>query len=253
MEIRLSASDLVLGTIPFRDVAAVISAGGGVAKLDVGDATFFGGRGQAALTVDGTAAEPQVSGWVSASGIDTASLMNGLAIQSIGLTGTSAVRAKIATPAENWRSILSNLAVSARFSTSGGALSGFDPTVFAEPGARPLAAGTHGGTIPFDALEAKLELVGTTIDLDQMTLRNEAGTLTASGRYFAKNNVVAVKGTFAPKTVTPASAETPTAAAVTAAGGGAAEAGSGGTTGVSFVMAGQWPDPSVTTTPLPDQ
>ena len=52
MEIRLSASDLMLGSVPFRDVAAVVSAGGGVAKLDVGDAAVFGGRGQAAITIE---------------------------------------------------------------------------------------------------------------------------------------------------------------------------------------------------------
>ncbi|NDW03602.1 AsmA family protein [Jiella pacifica] len=237
MEIRLSATELALGTIPFEDVAAVVSVGDGTAKLDVGDATLFGGRGQAAIAIDGLAGRPQrVHGWISASGIDTASLMSRLSVDSIGLSGRSAIRAKLEAPADNWRAVLSGLAATAQLDARDGTISGFDPGVFAEPGARPLTAGARDGSIPFIALDAALRLNGMTIDLERIELHNRSGTLTAAGRYFAKSNEIEVAGEFAPD---PASARA-------RAGAPSAEA-----KAVSFMMTGKWPTPSVTTEPAP--
>nr|WP_280890350.1 AsmA-like C-terminal region-containing protein [Jiella mangrovi] len=234
MEIRLSASELTLGTVPFQDVAAVISAANGVAKLDVGDATLFGGRAQAAITVDGRASEPRVEGWVNASGIDAAPLMSVLSIRSIALTGTSTIRAKLEAPAENWHAILSGLDVTAHLEANNGAISGFDPSVFAEPGARPLRAGTQDGSIPFSALDAEITLNGTTIDFDRMTLANDGGKLSASGRYFAQTNDIDVAGNFEALTAALASTAPSPAAAPKR---------------IEFTMRGEWPDPAVTTAP----
>lgn len=239
MEIRLSASDLMLGSVPFRDVAAVVSAGGGIAKLDVGDAVVFGGRGQAAITIDGRTERPSVEGWISASGLDTASMMSGLSIDAIAVTGRSAIRASLEAPASNWRTILSELAVEADFDARNGAISGFDPRVFAEPGARPLDAGTTGGTIPFTALDAKLKVSGTTLALDAVTIRNAAGQLTASGRYFARSNRIDVTGAFEAGETAVASADT---ASVETAPAASARR-------VQFSMQGEWPNPAVTTVP----
>ncbi|MCE7027084.1 AsmA family protein [Jiella avicenniae] len=239
MEIRLSATELALGTIPFEDVAAVISVGGGTAKLDVGDATLFGGRGQAAIIVDARAGRPQrVEGWVSASGIDTASLMSSLAVESIGLSGRSAIRAKLEAPADDWRAVLSGISVTAQLDASNGTISGFDPGVFTEPGARPLAAGARDGTVPFVTLDAALALDGMTVDLERIELRNETGTLTAAGRYFAKSNEIRMAGKFDPVSAAPS----------LPVGRPSAE-----TKPVAFMMRGQWPDPSVTTEPAPTQ
>ena len=239
MEIRLSASDLMLGSVPFRDVAAVVSAGGGVAKLDVGDAAVFGGRGQAAITIDGRTERPSVAGWISASGLDTARMMSGLSIDAIAVTGRSAIRASLDAPASNWRTILSELAIEADFDARNGAISGFDPRVFAEPGARPLDAGTTGGSIPFTALDAKLKVSGTTLDLDAVTLRNAAGQITASGRYHARTNRIDVIGAFEAGETAVASADIASIETAPAAGPGR----------VQFSMKGEWPNPAVTTVP----
>ncbi|TFF19892.1 hypothetical protein E3C22_19735 [Jiella endophytica] len=233
MEIRLSASELMLGSVPFQDVAAVVSVGGGIAKLDVGDAAMFGGRGQAAITVDGRNGEPTVEGWISASGLDTASMMQDLAIGSISLTGRSSVRAKLDAPASNWRAVLTGLRIEANFDARNGQIAGFDPRVFAEPGARPLVAGTGSGSIPFTTLDAKMAVAGTDLDLDKVTIRNDAGLLTASGRYFAKTNEVDVTGDFeaGEAQVAEASGVSPQAQRV------------------GFKMKGEWPNPNVTTAP----
>lgn len=232
MEIRLSATELTLGRIPFQDVAAVVSIGGGMAKLDVGDATLFGGRGQASISVDGRTSHPSVEAWVSTSGVDTARLMSSLSVSSIGLSGKSAIRAKLAAPADNWRTVLTGLAVTAHLDATDGTISGFDPAVFAEPGARPLTAGTRNGSIPFTALDAELGLDGMIVDFDQVEIRNDSGILTAKGRYSAKSNQIGVAGEFAPDAVSP----------VSQSGASSVEQ-----ERIAFMMTGKWPNPSVTT------
>ncbi|WAP67897.1 AsmA family protein [Jiella pelagia] len=242
MEIRLSATELTLGTIPLQDVAAVISIGGGMAKLDIGDATLFGGRGQAAVAVDGSAGRPRVEGWISASDIDTARLMSSLSVRSIGLSGRSAIRAKLEAPAENWAAILSGIALTAQLDATDGTISGFDPGVFAEPGARPLTAGTRSGSIPFTALDAKLGLDGMIVDFDRVRISNSSGTLSAQGRYFAKSNEIEIAGEFAPDDA----AASPVVAVPARRGAPPV-----GTRRIAFMMTGEWPNPSVTTEPVP--
>ncbi|MBO0661570.1 AsmA family protein [Jiella flava] len=233
MEIRLSASDLQLGTVPFKDVAAVISADGGIAKLEVGDATIFGGRGQATLTVDGRPATPGVEGWFSASNIDMGHLFTGLSIKSIGMSGTSSITAKLSAPAKNWRTILAGLKISAKLATTNGTLSGFDPRVFARPGARPLAAGSGDGMIPFSVLNATVDLQGSTLTFQPITIRNDAGSLSASGDYHARTNTIDLNGNFVAAAPATASADPATPAIPQKT--------------IAFDMKGNWPNPSVTT------
>jgi len=231
LDLRLSAADANLGDVPLSDVAAVVTLGGGVAKIDVGDASVFGGRGQANLVVDGTGATPTVSGDAAFSGIDTAKMFSALGIDDVGMSGQSSITAQLKAPARDWGSIVRNIRFDANIETKGGTLSGFDPQVFAQPGARRLMDGTAGASMPFDSLSAELALRGSRLKLQDIVVVNDSGTLNAEGDYFAGTNTLAIRGDF--------NANPPQTASI----------GSGFTSSkpVKFTMRGQWPNPDVTT------
>ncbi|MCQ0988913.1 AsmA family protein [Jiella marina] len=232
LEFRVSASEARLGDVGFRDVAAVINVSDGVAQLDLGDVNAFGGRGRARLAIDAGTSPAHVDGEFDLSGIETALLFEALSIEAVGLSGRSALRAEWKAPAANWRSLLDGLDLTAHIETRNGTVSGFDPRVFARPGARPLIEGTSAGEIPFDSLEAMLALSGTRLKMRQIMIRNQAGLLEAAGTYDAADNRIDLTGAFS---ATQTDVASQTAESFTSP------------KRIGFTMQGEWPDPAVTT------
>ena len=233
LDVRFSADRAHLGRMPMTDVAAVLLIGDGKAKVDVGDATVFGGEGRARIVFDRTGATPTVTGRMSATGIDTAPLLKALGIDAISVTGRSTVQLDLRSPLIDWGTIARKATIEADITAHDGVISGFDPAVFKEPGARPLAAGSSGTSLPFDALRAKIVSHGPRVSLDHLDLRNKAGTLTAHGEFSAADATTTINGQF--------------------------EGGPGGAAGpqpgaaftpskpVAFILSGHWPNPDVTT------
>ena len=231
LDIRLSAGKASLGQIPLSDVAAVVTLGDGTAKIDVGDAAVFGGRGQAVLNLDGRGMHPLVSGKAALTDIDTAQMFQTLSANSLTVSGKSNITATVEAPAKDWASIIRDIDGDARIKVRDGAVAGFDPQVFAKPGARRLMDGSIGATVPFDQLNAQVSMRGARLRLREVTIANDTGVLTAKGDYYAQTNSLSIRGTY--------DANPPKTASATGEFTAAKP--------VRFTMHGQWPDPDVET------
>lgn len=230
VDLRLSAERAMLGAAVIEDVAAALLAGDGLAKIDVGDAALFGGRGQASLAVDAKQMPPRAVGHLSLSGVDTAALFTALQVRSIGVSGLSHISAEMTTPVTDWASIMRNVQFDAKAKIQGGVLTGFDPDVFRRPGARALIEGTSGATVPFTGLEARLASFGPRIHLQEFLLSSATGTVAASGMFSALTREVRIRGTF------------DAASSMTASVNGEFTT----SQPVAFTMGGHWPNPDVT-------
>ncbi|MCP3053799.1 AsmA family protein [Aurantimonas marianensis] len=231
LDIRLSAAQANLGPVPLTDVAAVVRIGEGRAELDIGDAAIFGGRGQANLAFDANPATPSATGHLSATGIDTASLLQALKIEALTVTGRSSLSAALTAPLRDWASILGGARIDAEFVSRNGTIRGVSPDIFASSGTRPLADGLTGTTVPYTSLEAKIASAGTAVRLKGITIENGTGVLAASGDLSVIDGGVAIRGQYdpgAPKTASSQAAFTTSKP-------------------IAFTIEGKWPTPDVTT------
>lgn len=231
LDIRLSAAQANLGPVPLTDVAAVVRLGEGRAELDIGDATVFGGRSQANLAFDANPAMPSATGHLSATGVDTASLLKALKVEALVMTGRSSLSANVTTPFLDWASILGGARVDAEFVSRDGTIRGFSPRVFASSGTRPLADGLTGTTAPYTNLEAKIALADASVRLKSMTIETSAGVLAAYGGLSLVDGGVTIRGRYdspSPKTASSQAAFTTSKP-------------------IAFTIDGKWPNPDVTT------
>ncbi|WP_206452976.1 AsmA family protein [Aurantimonas marina] len=231
LDIRLSAAQANLGPLPLRDVAAVVRLGDGRAELDIGDAAVFGGRSQAKLVFDANAATLSATGHLSATGIDTASLLKALKIEAVTMTGRSSLSADVTAPFRDWASILGRARVEAEFVSRDGTIRGFSPKVFALSGTRPLADGLAGTTVSYTGLEATIATDGAGVRLKGMTIENGTGVLAASGDLSLIAGDVTIRGRYDPRAPKTASSQ----AAFTTS------------KPIAFTIGGKWPNPDVTT------
>jgi hypothetical protein len=230
LDLRLSAERASLGPAIIEDVAAALLAGDGTAKVDIGDATLFGGRGQASLAIDARQVPPQAIGHLTLSSVDTAALFAALQVRSVGVSGTSQISAEMTTPVVDWARIMRNAQFDASVKTNSGVLTGFDPDVFRRPGARALEEGASGATVPFNDLEARLNSFGPRIHLQELRLTSSTGTVAASGVISALTREMRIRGTFDSASPMTASADHEFTTSQP----------------VAFTMGGHWPNPDVT-------
>ena len=237
LDLRLSAVRASLGNVGMADMAAVVSLSGGALKVNIGDATLFGGRGRANLVLDGRPGRSEMasaSGDMALYGVDTAQMMTAMNVDSLSVGGRSNVKATMTALIRDWRTVARNVRIDTQIEASNGAISGFDPAVFASPGARPLSQGFSGSRVPFRSLKADLRLSGETVQMDSLRIVNSGGELLATGRFMPIGRDMAIGGEFKPI----ASTAVPSPAA-------SAEK-------IAFALEGKWPDPSVTTTAATD-
>ena len=233
LDLRLSAIQASLGKVGLADMAAVVSLSDGALKVDVGDATLFGGRGRANLVLDGRPDAASATGNMTLYGVDTAQMMTAMNIATVRIGGRSNVTATMNSPIRDWRSVARNIRVDTQIDASDGAIAGFDPAVFSSPGARALSQGFSGSRVPFQSLKAALKLRGDTVRMESLTLVNSGGALVASGHFMPIGRQMAIDGEFAPAVAAsdPAAENVPQK--------------------IAFVLDGKWPDPSVTTLASP--
>ena len=233
LNIRLSAGEALIGSLPLQDVAAVIGVSDGKATLDVGDASLFGGStyGRIALINGKT---PGLAGHWTGSGIDMGRLVSRLGDTNVQLTGQGQFDAELSANARDWETILSSAQLKADLTVHNGVVSGFDPKVFSKAGTQPLMAGLVEGTMPFTRMEAEFSSHGPRMSIDALELKDQSGVLTAHGRVSLADRWLQLSGHYE---------EFPLTA-------------SAGTQGdftpsppVSFILEGGWPNPSVVTKP----
>ena len=228
LDLRLSAAEGAIGTLPVRDLAATVKFKDGIATLDLGDAAMLGGQAQARLTVDSTVRPPAASGVASLAGVDTAGLLAAIGVDGLTVSGTADVNATFDTPVTNWADLSRRNRIHLDIAARNGDIGGFDPQILTSA-ARPLL--TAMDTLPFLTLRARLKSQGPLIDIDRIDLSNGAGTVTASGSLSATTHQLDLSGSLEP---VPA---------------GAAAAAADPVQPSSFRMQGIWPKPAVTTAP----
>jgi len=231
LDIRLSAAQAKVGPVPLTDVAAIVRLGEGRAELDIGDAAVFGGRSQANLVFDANPATPSATGHLSATGVDTASLLKALKVETLAMTGRSSLSADVTAPFRDWASIIGGARIDAEFVSRDGTIRGFSPKVFTSSGTRPLADGLTGTTVPYTALEAKIATAGANVRLNGLTIESSNGVLAASGDLSVIDGNVAIRGRYDSQAAKTASSQ----AAFTTS------------KPIAFTIGGKWPNPDVTT------
>ena len=228
LDLRISAGQGAIGSVPITDLAATVKFKDGVATLDIGDAVILGGQGQARLSLDSHDRSPTARGSASVSGIDTARLLEAVGVSAIGVSGLSDLNAEVGVPVTSWADIARRLDLALEVYARGGSLSGFDPAVFLGAGTKPFALATGTSAIPFQTLRARLTSHGPRIAIQSLNLKGGAGTFEASGD--VSNNDVDVSGSFTPNQA-------------------ASDPALVNSKPVSFRMSGEWPRPIVTTGP----
>ncbi|MEF2552336.1 AsmA-like C-terminal region-containing protein [Aurantimonas sp. A2-1-M11] len=231
LDVRLSAGRASFGQVPLTDIAAVIALDDGIAKLDIGDAQVFGGRGQANLTFHADSSRPKATGSLSLTGVDSDALLSSIDVATLGVGGRSDLSFSMETPVVDWETIIRNVRIDGHLTARAGAIRGLDPRVLASPGARPLLAGTKGTTIPFDTLNVDLSATGPRLRIDGLEIANGAGLLTGVGSVSAQDESISLLGTYSADAQQTASAEREFTTSKP----------------VAFILQGQWPNPSVTT------
>lgn len=231
LDVRLSAAQANFAHVPMSEIAAVVALDDGIAKLDIGDAQVFGGRGQASLTFHSTSERPTATGSLTLSGIDTDAFLGALDVTTLGVGGRSDLSVSMKTPVSDWETIIRHVRLEGQISARGGAIRGLDPQVFAAPEARPLLAGTAGATVPFDTMELGLSAAGPRLRIDDLAIANGAGLLTAVGSVALHDEEISLRGTYNADAQQTASAEREFTTSKP----------------VAFILQGQWPNPSVTT------
>ncbi|BDA83549.1 membrane assembly protein AsmA [Aureimonas sp. SA4125] len=230
LDLRISAAEGAIATVPITDLAATVKFKDGVAMFDVGDASMLGGQGQGRFAVDSRARIPLAKGSASVSGIDTAQLLAAIGVSAVGVSGLSDLHAEVGMPVTSWADIARRLQLTLAVTARDGSLSGFDPAVFLGAGTKPFALATGASAIPFKKLQAKLSSTGPSVAIQKLSLDGAAGTFEAAGALSTATNGIDVFGSFTPlstATATPLANSQP----------------------VSFRMSGEWPRPTVTTGP----
>ena len=186
-----------------------------------------GGQGQARIAIDSRVRSPTAKGSASVTGIDTARLLAAIGVNAVGVTGPSDVYAELAMPVTDWADIARRLHLTLEIVARGGTLSGFDPSVFLDPGTKPFALATEASTIPFETLRTRLSSDGPGITVDALSLTGTAGSFEAAGAVSTTTNQIDLFGSFTPHPETNRSSL-------------------GNSKPVSFRMTGEWPRPTVT-------
>lgn len=230
LDLRISAGEGAIGTVPITDLAATVKFKDGVALFDVGDASMLGGQGQARIAIDSRVRSPSAKGSASVTGIDTARLLAAIGVSAVGVSGPSDLYAEIGMPVTDWADIARRLHLTLEIVAHSGTLSGFDPAVFLDAGTKPFALATEASSIPFETLRAKLASDGPGITIETLSLIGTAGNFEAAGAVSTSTNEIDVAGSFTPAPETKRRALTDSKP-------------------VSFRMTGEWPRPTVTTGP----
>ncbi len=228
LDLRVSADDAGLGTMPLRRLAASLMVSGARATLDIGDSELFGGRAQGRFFLDLSGGRPTAGGRVALTGVEAGDLAAIVGLNAVGLTGRASLDARFEVPATNWAEILRDNSSSAQLTLSQGSVSGLSADLFAAPGERPLSISPAGAAVPFRSLEASFGTRGPYATLDAFAMAAEAGRFEAGGFLSFLDDRVFVEGLFRP----------------------AGESGAGNdlfTTSqpVPFRMHGEWPTPTL--------
>jgi uncharacterized protein involved in outer membrane biogenesis len=230
LDLRISAGEGAIGSVPITDLAATVKFKDGVAMFDVGDASMLGGQGQARIAIDSRVRSPTAKGSASVTGIDTARLLAAVGVDAVGVSGPSDLYAELGMPVTDWSDIARRLHLSLEIVARGGTLSGFDPEVFLAPGTKPFALATEASTIPFETLRARLTSNGPGVTIEALSLIGAAGRFEAAGAVSTATSEINLSGAFTPRAGTNRPAL-------------------GNSQPVSFRMTGEWPRPTVTTGP----
>ncbi|RFC62101.1 AsmA family protein [Fulvimarina endophytica] len=193
LALRLSADEARFGSLAFANMAAVLTVGGGSVGLELGDASFYGGRAYGRLSLSG-GADPVLSGELNGSGVDLGAVSNAFGTPVLVLSGNGRVGANISAPAEDWRTIARSAETQLTLSAADGSLSGFDPSVFATAGTRSIYSGITGGSLPFEELKADLRGYGTEVTVRSLSLGNANDLLEMSGRADPVEGRIALDG-----------------------------------------------------------
>lgn len=235
LDLRVSADDAGLGTMPLRRLAASVMVSGARATLDIGDSELFGGRAQGRFFLDLAGQRPMAGGRVDLTGVQASELAGVVGLDAIGLTGRADLNAQFEVPATNWAEVLRDNSSTARLRLSQGSLSGLAADLFDAPGERPLTISPTGPAVPFRSLEASFGTRGPYATLDAFRMSSQAGSFEAGGFLSFLDDRVFVEGLFRPAEGSESGNDLFTTSQP-----------------VPFRMQGEWPTPTLAVATRPD-
>ncbi|WP_102960760.1 AsmA family protein [Mangrovicella endophytica] len=230
VDLRLSATTATIGDVAMNDVAATAMFNDGVATLDLGDASLYGGEARIHLTVDARDGRPRAQASIRLSGIDMGQLLPAVGVEAIGVSGQSDLTTTFDSTVTSWADILRRGRSNTTLSIRSGRVDGVDSRLFAAPrNQTPFQLVAAGNRTPFSRIDAQIDTFGTRLQLGSLTIDSADALLSARGDFAADRGTIDMAGELR----------------------ATAQAGSPFATGApdkQFRIHGTWPDPTVTET-----
>jgi uncharacterized protein involved in outer membrane biogenesis len=195
LDIRLSAGEILVGSVRIGKSAAAVTVNDGRLDVDIGEAQFYGGslEGDAWVKAEGGAAagSARIALENTPAAVALADLL-GLSL----VEGATSARIALDGEGETWGDFAATLSGTADVDISDGALVGFDLGHFAElSGAYDVADPAPGsGTVPLTSLTAKLTLADGKLTGEDIVVAGNGFTITLGGEVSMIDLGVRAKG-----------------------------------------------------------
>lgn len=182
LDFRLSAGEILIGSLRAGKTAAAVTLNGGRLDVNIGEAQFYGGQFEADGWIASNGGAVTGSARIAVKDTPAAAALADLA----GLTvvdGTTAARIEVGAEASSWSDLAKTLHGTANVEITNGALLGFDlGQLAALSGAYNIADPAPGSsTVPITSLTASLALANGKITSDDIVAKGKTFTINLGG------------------------------------------------------------------------
>ncbi|MBP2235585.1 AsmA protein [Sinorhizobium kostiense] len=197
-DVRLSAQEVLVGSLHVTDLAAGVIINGNRASLDIGDSTYAGGSlsGRAALSEKGLEHGGRLQ--LSLRNADFATVLGGFGLKGPMPDGKGLLNLDIGTDRPLWDAGLGDASGRIRYSLTNGSLVGFDVHAFNDllhKGEFFSLSEASEATFDFQAADIEASFADGTARLDRADLVSPSGNISLAGIIPYRNGSLALAGT----------------------------------------------------------
>ena len=193
-DIRISAAEMILGSIRIGKTAAAVGIKDGKLDIAVGEAEFYGGNLAARIAAGLEGEVLATTAHAKFTDVSALVALNDL-VGIAALDGTATVTVDVGSRGRSWAEVAHGIAGTANVAITNGALNGLDVDAIAEamtdPLAEPITAG--GGTTAFSSLAADLAIGEGDLSTDDLVMEGDTFRVALAGRGSVLNESVDAK------------------------------------------------------------
>jgi AsmA protein len=194
LDLRLSAAEVIAGSVRIGRTAAAINVDDGKFTLTVGEAQFYGGRAEARLSAAMDGDVLQTSGEAKLDDVATRAALVGL-LGVDAIDGKGAVSIDVTAKGKTWGEIAAGASGTASVAIADGRLSGVDVTRLAEIASNPAALSGRSGSTAFSQLGGTLTMADGAVSSADLRAEGNGYAATFAGKISLEDATVQGLGT----------------------------------------------------------